>query len=350
MWKTFLDTLSAELRHMRSFHAFVLIHSGLVLAVVAWRGDITATAHRWYFTQFAPIYFVALPAIYFATRLILVAFRAPGMHLPDRASAPALLGRAAGAAVTFSALVLFLGSFTTFKTLMPALWGGFPYDRIQASLDATLHGGIDPGPFLIGHLDNPLLLEALQWNYSAAWSALTFTPIFFIALQASHLRLRYCLSFVLMWTILGNVLACAFLSAGPAFHAQVTGDAIRFGAQMHALEGSVSSAFQAYLWDIYHRNVIGLGTGISAFPSVHVGAAMMNALFLRDVNRVAGLFGFLYVAVVMVSSVLFGWHYAIDGYVSILVLILLHVILKRVLEPRRTSPTGEALTPSPATP
>lgn len=350
MSKTFLDTLSAELRHMQPLHGLILAHSTVVLVIVAWRGDIAATAHQWYVEQFAPLYFLALPVAYAAARLVLAALRAPGMRLPRRDLLPELLGRATGAAITFTALLLFLGSFTTFKTLMPSFWGGFPQDRFLADLDAALHGGTDPGPFLLGHLDNPLLIEALQWNYAAVWSALAFVPLFFVVLQAPRLRLRYCLSFVLVWAILGNVLACAFLSAGPAFYGAVTGDAARFGPQMQALQGTLSSAFQAYLWDIQRQNIVGFGTGISAFPSVHVGVAMMNALFLRDINRIAGFAGFVYVAIVALSSVLFGWHYAIDGYVSILVVTLLHAALKRLFGESRHATAEDGLTPSPATP
>lgn len=245
-----------------------------------------------------------------------------------------------------------MGSFTTFKTLMPALRGGFPYDRLHADLDVLLHGGIDPGPVLMALFSNPHLQSALQWNYAAVWMAMTFVPIFFVVLQARGLRLRYCLSFVLVWALLGNLIACGFLSAGPAFYAQVTGDVARFGSQMQALDGSMSALFQAYLWDNYARDSLELGSGISAFPSIHVGMAMMNALFLRDVNRIAGMFGMAYVAVVAVSSVLFGWHYAIDGYVSIVVVLLLHVAFKRMLIAKPAISVEQPLTrhPTPATP
>jgi hypothetical protein len=261
---------------------------------------------------------------------------------------PTLCGRLASAAVTLGMIVLFMGSFTTFKTLMPLLMGGFPYDRILADIDIALHGGIDPGLALTNLLGHPLLLRGLQWNYGIPWMALTFVPIFFATLEAPRLRLRYCLSFVLVWTILGNVLACAFLSAGPVFYAEVTGDAARFGPQMQALDSILAPSYNAYLWQAYVEGVVGLGTGVSAFPSLHVAAAMMNALFLRDLNRIAGLAGFAYVAVILLSSILLGWHYAIDGYVSILVVWLIHSALKRIFEDDETPSCEDILTPSPS--
>ncbi|MBN9269805.1 MAG: hypothetical protein J0J15_06080, partial [Mesorhizobium sp.] len=61
----------------------------------------------------------------------------------------------------------------------------------------------------------------------------------------------------------------------------------------------------------------------------------------------AGFLGFAYVFVILVSSTLFGWHYLIDGYTSILVVLLLHVALKRLFAARSAAPV-EDLKPSPS--
>ncbi len=42
----------------------------------------------------------------------------------------------------------------------------------------------DPGPRLMALLGHPDILQVLQWNYSVAWTAFAFMPIFFIALRA----------------------------------------------------------------------------------------------------------------------------------------------------------------------
>lgn len=330
------QTFSANLRQMLPFHAFVLAHSAIVLAVAAWAGRLTFSAHVQYIQQFGPLYFLVLPVTLAVTKGILAvvqARRAPSA-VP---SAPLLIGELASTAVTLAMIVLFMGSFTTFKTLMPILAGGFSYDRIQADIDLFLHGGINPGVALASLFSNPLLLKALHWNYTVPWMALTFVPIFFIVLDAPRLRLRYCLSFVLVWTLIGNVLALAFLSAGPIFYADITGDAVRFHTQMQIIDAVQEPAFRSYLWEAFITGSVGLGTGISAFPSVHVAVATMNALFLYEYNRLAGLAGFVYVTVILVSSILLGWHYAIDGYVSIATVWLLHLALKWVFTGRRSN-------------
>lgn len=353
MWNAFIKTLVADLRQMLPFHAFVLAHTAIVVGIVAWHADFTTNAYQQYVAQFGTLYFLGLPAVLFVFKAIAGIVRDPKAPLAWMAApTPGQLGHLVGAAFIFGALILFMGSFTTFKTLMPTLMGGFPYDRVQADLDALLHGGVDPGPQLMALLSHSGILQPLQWNYLVAWTAFAFIPIFFVALQArGSIRLRYCLNLVLVWAVLGNLIACLFLSAGPAFYGHVTGDTARFAEQLRMIDDSVGSLFQTYLWQNHSNGAIGLGTGISAFPSVHVGVTMMNALFMREINRTAGYIGFAYVAVILASSTLFGWHYLIDGYVSILVVLLLHIVLKRLFVAKRSVSTDDLKpSPSPATP
>ena len=351
MPRSFVDTFRVDLRQMMPFHAFVLAYTAIVLAIAAMYGALGLNAYIQYVTQLAPLYFVILPATLAVAHVALSILRSG--QPPHAALSPgALLGRTVSAAITLGMLVLFLGSFTTFKGLMPVLAGGFPHDRLLADIDAFLHGGVDPGPALTALVGYPFVLQGLQWNYAVVWTALTIVPAFFIAVrpEAHAVRLRYFLCFALVWAVLGNLIAFGLLSAGPIFYAGVTGDAARFGGQMAVLGEHIDSRISAYLWQSYVHGSVGIGTGISAFPSVHVGAAMMNALFLRETGRLVGFLAFAYVAVIAVSAVLLGWHYAIDGYVSVLVVWLLHRAVKRLLGARSRVEDDVTASPSPATP
>ena len=82
------------------------------------------------------------------------------------------------------------------------------------------------------------------------------------------------------------------------------------------------------VWGVVHN-------GISAFPSVHVGLIAMNALFVAERSRMLGRVAWLYVVLIVASSVYLGWHYAIDGYVSILVVVLAHKAGRRLSVFRR---------------
>jgi cytochrome c oxidase subunit IV len=348
------ETLSG-VRVLLPFHALVALYSTGVLLMAFTLGKSGSLAYTHYLERLAPVYLIAMPPVAILIFCITVFVRTDDWASRRNAVADALssaaIGRYASGLLALMTFTLFLGSFTTLKNLMPDLMGGFQYDEIQADIDRILHFGRDPGPLLVALLDTWPLRRAIEWNYGVLWSMLGMLPIFFIAMSktADRIRLRYFLAMFFTWTVAGSLLACLFLSAGPAFYGHVTGDAARFAPVLDALASTAdatasAASFQAYLWQNYASGTSAIGTGISAFPSVHVALTMMHALFLWDKARIAGLFGMAYVAVTIVSSVYLGWHYAIDGYVSIAVVLVLHVALKRALR----AGAGETLTPHPS--
>jgi hypothetical protein len=58
------------------------------------------------------------------------------------------------------------------------------------------------------------------------------------------------------------------------------------------------------------------GSGISAMPSIHVSAAVLFALLGWRVDRRLGIGFTIFAIVIMIGSVHLAWHYAIDGYLS----------------------------------
>ncbi|MNI64247.1 PAP2 superfamily protein [compost metagenome] len=104
---------------------------------------------------------------------------------------------------------------------------------------------------------------------------------------------------------------------------------------------SSAAEYQTYLWALHESGSAGFGSGISAFPSIHVGLITLNALFLNGYSRRLGVVAFAYVAFIQISSVYLGWHYAIDGYVSMTVVVAAYYALTAFLKRRweRTHPT-----------
>jgi hypothetical protein len=258
----------------------------------------------------------------------------------------------AGMALTISMMV-FQGTFTSVKNALAVWQHGFPYDRVQADIDQWLHFGVDPWRWLYGIGAHDWVRIAIEWNYNVLWFALCFGALFFVATspRAAGLRTRYIIAFILTWIVVGNVLAGAFMSAGPAFYGHVTGDTARFGEQLvflaHGIDWANSAAsYQEYLWSLHSRGMTGFGSGISAFPSVHVGLIMLNALFLWDFDRRLGLAAFAYVGFVLMSSVYLAWHYAIDGYVAIAAVLVIHFCLKRFFARRATGASTSRVTAS----
>jgi hypothetical protein len=226
--------------------------------------------------------------------------------------------------------------------VLPLMRDGFPQDLVQADIDRWLHFGVDPWRWLLAIGESDALRAALEWNYNVAWFALVFGALFFVATSpaAAGIRTRYVAMFMLVWVVCGNVLAGLFLSAGPAFFGFVTGDEARFAEQLAFLargaDGSHSAAaYQAYLWSLHASGQSGFGSGISAFPSVHVALVAMNAFFLAERWPRLAIAAWAYVALIVASSVYLAWHYAIDGYVSILVVGAMHLVMRRLLPGRQ---------------
>lgn len=74
--------------------------------------------------------------------------------------------------------------------------------------------------------------------------------------------------------------------------------------------GSFFHLAQDIVWSGYIGATPG-SLGISAFPSMHVAMAVLFALYATRRSRLAGLLMWAFAAIIMVGSVVLGWHYAV---------------------------------------
>jgi 1,4-dihydroxy-2-naphthoate octaprenyltransferase len=72
---------------------------------------------------------------------------------------------------------------------------------------------------------------------------------------------------------------------------------------------------------------------------MHLANATLFVLLASRVNRALMAAAFVFLGVVLVSSVHLGWHYAVDGYASILATLAVWHAVGRVLRRRRSAPT-----------
>jgi len=77
-----------------------------------------------------------------------------------------------------------------------------------------------------------------------------------------------------------------------------------------------------WLWVVKDPEYQGVSSGISAFPSVHVGVASLTCFYLCERSRYLAPLGALFLALILLGSVLSGLHYAVDGYASFIVVAL----------------------------
>lgn len=252
------------------------------------------------------------------------------MFAPDRVAR-----FVAGTVLMMTAMLLFTSMFSSIKTSFPH-GRGFPFDVAQADLDQLIHFGVDPWRLLYAVAQHPWVLRVVEVNYNVLWFLVCYFSLYWVATspRANAFRVRFILSWFASWIVVGNIVAGTWLSAGPAFYAQVTGDIERFGGQMaflasSATESSSAVKMQAYLWRLHESGNMGFGSGISAFPSMHVALITLITLYVNEFNPRIGRLLWIYVGFVMISSVYLGWHYAIDGYASLILVTAIYWALRK---------------------
>lgn len=235
-------------------------------------------------------------------------------------------------------LSLVLSSYTTLKSLIPLL---HPYtnglDNELMQLDKWLHLGRDPWEIthtLFSSIEASSFIN-LMYNL---WFFIVWVVAFYflISIKSEKLRQQYLISFVLCWVVNGGFIAVGLSSVGPCFYHLINGGNDYFQPLMNLLNeqnqqlidnGSGITLWalktQVTLWKSYLKGGFHLGSGISACPSMHVSMATLMAIGMTKKNKWWGLIFWPYCLIIMIGSVHLGWHYAIDGYLSILLTIII---------------------------
>ena len=229
--------------------------------------------------------------------------------------------------------VLFQSAFTLTKACLPWIIP-FYADPMFADWDKALHFGVDP--YILTHkLAAFIQPDHVSTYYFRIWGPVAgFLPVIVCLLDRDEIRIKRTLVlFVTAWILFGNVFALAGMSGGPVFYDQLYGTQrfqdleIALGAS--GLNKAGVGWVQDMLWSMHHSELDFVGPGISAFPSVHVSVATLFALYLAERSRVLGIIGFVYLAIILFLSVYTGFHYALDGYFSIIVMIGIWAALRR---------------------
>lgn len=286
--------------------------------------------------------------------LLLVGIPAAALLLRPRAPVALMVDimRKGGLRLVFVVVTFCLGTtaFTTFKLAIPH-FVPFYADPFLAEADALLHGG-DPGMW--AHAIVPAWAEyPLGYLYGPVWFVLWFGLLALVALhQDAAFRRRYFWSMALTICLIGTVGAMAFSSVGPIFYDEFV-DADRFAPLMVAIAQSAIGDYMAeasgYLLTSYQTGVSSMGTGISAMPSMHLAIVTLNACMLSSLNRHIGVLAWIYVGLIQLGSVYLGWHYALDGYFSIVVVSLIWWTVGRIANrfalPAQSEPVAAEVRP-----
>ena len=251
-------------------------------------------------------------------------------------------------------IVGLLGStYSSIKGMIPLLHP-FAFDLSFAELDKALHFGMHPWQLTHAVFGSKPATAAINFVYNL-WFLISWGVLLWqiLNLGQPHRRMQFLLSFAMIWALLGSLGAVLMSSAGPVYYAQITGLESPFAALMerlYAISADIEAAggtkfgalrVQEWLWDTYQGGAREVGSGISAMPSMHVAMAVLVALSGRHINKFLGWLLIFYAVLIQIGSVQLGWHYAIDGYVSIIATLIIWKLAGVVLA--RWMPTETAL-------
>jgi membrane-associated phospholipid phosphatase len=175
-------------------------------------------------------------------------------------------------------------------------------------------------------------------NYTHVWALANLLLVLILTVNPIGQRgQRVLVTYVLQLALLGSFLAVVFSSAGPVYYARVVGGPNPYADLVPSLVRQLGPSralsaldVQAYLWREHLSGNVGPTTGISAFPSMHVASSTLIALALGSWRRWAGTVGWAFVGLIMFGSVYLGWHYAVDGYASIVLTLALWWVAGRM--------------------
>ena len=230
---------------------------------------------------------------------------------------------------------IFFGAFTSYKSALGQIVP-FYFDPHARRLDYILHGR-DAWKLLEPITNYAFLTSAINFIYHL-WFLLLYATLFFVAFIVTDLRYRsqFLIAFTLCWFVIGIVFATAFSSVGPCYykhfyndgHYQYIADYLQ-SAQQHYPVPALTA--QQFLLENFNARRPGMGNGISAAPSMHVSIAALIALFVSRYGNAAAFVGWSYCALIFVGSVHLGWHYAIDGYLALMLTGLIWKAAERIV-------------------
>ena len=247
----------------------------------------------------------------------------PVAHLRARYSTPFVKRTVAAGLPMLAVAILLLPFFSKMKSAIP-LFNDYTWDQAFIHWDRAIFFGYDAWEVLQPVLGYPVVTAFLALLYQL-WFLLLYPGVMFFAFckVESRIRRQFFLSYVLSWTMIGGALATMLASVGPCFVGPMLGNRT-FDAQMAYLY-SANEQFpimvlpvQEMLLDWYGKAENGLGSGITAMPSMHVAIAFLFWITMRRVHAGWGRFLGLFFAITWISSVHLAYHYAVDGLVSVI--------------------------------
>jgi hypothetical protein len=215
-------------------------------------------------------------------------------------------------------LPLFLAGYTAAKTAIPFLVG-FGWDGVWMRADRFVFGD-DAWRIAQGWLGLKWM-PVYAWFYTFGWGAVFSGATALVAINAKPLRVGvFFTAMFLTWLIGGWLMALIFSASGPIF-THLFDPAL--GRHFAPLRQGIAATLrpdnplrftQDYLAATISSHVAVNGGGVSAMPSMHLGAA---SIYIFAARRTKWLIpAVLFWVTIFLLSGYFGYHYWVDGLVA----------------------------------
>jgi hypothetical protein len=343
----------------RALHPFELFTYGMTIVVIVF---LRASGLRmgWHALAFSlPPMFASLPR----ALGIGLALHAVGFLVLRRSPLPWLKAIATPASALLWLRVWLAAMAMTFaykwlKVCVPLLRETV-LDPVLWKLDRMLHLGFSPSIFSVELLAGTGLLPLIDRWYGLWVSTVLGALAYFFLAADPRRRRNFALACALLWT-LGAWIYFALPALGPCFTNEEVFAPIRD-------EIPRAAETQRVLWRNYAILIAGRDgslrqfnpyLGVAALPSLHVGAHWLFALWSRRHARRLFLPFAAATALTLLGSIATGWHYAVDGYIGMLLAWLAVRVADRfepvadasadTSEKRAAKDPGEVAPPDPA--
>lgn len=230
---------------------------------------------------------------------------------------------------SFMLFGIFCLSFGPMKSLIPT-FNPYTLDPLFQRIDMLLHGGSAPSLWFISLLNSDYV-AMLNTVYLISWTTVIACYCLWQITSAPSLaRSQFLSCFFLLWIIGGVVLATAFSSVGPIYYSLFYDDMYSamnadFVTRLYQSTHNNAMAIDArnLLLDYLNDDSLTNDNGISAMPSLHTGMSILMAVHSYCYHRHLSWLMIPYAILIFLGSFILGWHYAIDTYVSAILLFLI---------------------------
>lgn len=220
--------------------------------------------------------------------------------------------------IIVSAIISFefvINIHTTIKQLIPFI-NTSRYDSIFAAACQTIHFGINL-PLSLSSTYNFLGITTLFDRLYSCWFFLmAFTVAYFIYQNDKIKCDRFITSLFYIYGF-GILIGLCFPSFGPFYI--YTGHFPANGMPSCLIAQTVlrTIADHVSISDARLGHNVFFGYGLMAMPSLHVAVCFLYVIFFWKEGPTLRCISVIYLLVVFITSMMSGWHYAIDGYAAI---------------------------------